>query len=265
MQFMPVIISLALAALTILVGDTLWGTRVTGNAKISVANYLRELEGRRTEQPQIKVIVGYLRRLLRNPAFRLRAGRKRRMELLNWQLKDALYSLAASLKAGCSLPTALERSLTDLKRLLANERETPILDEMTALVQSLHLGDSVENTLLEFSDRVQLEDVHDLVNGILITRSKGGNLAEIMEAIAQTITEKIEVKQEIRVLTAGKIMEARCLGTLPLIMLLILSLTSPEYMAPLYETLAGRAMLVTGLLLMLAGFVVAQKITQIDV
>lgn len=265
MQLLPILLSLALTGLTVLIVDTLFRTKIAGNTNNNLAEYLRVLEGRPAVQSQFKVVTKYLTKLAANPFLRLNIGSNKQKEIMNQQLKDALHSLAASLKAGYSLTTALERCQVDLKRTLTDQRKKPILDEMTILVKNLQLGDSVENALQKFRDKLDQEDVNDLVNGILITRNKGGNLAEIMESIAQTITEKIEVTQEIRVLTASKVIEARFLGTLPLVMLSILTVTSPEYMAPLYETSVGQAIIVLGLLLILAGFVVAKKLTEIDV
>lgn len=265
MQLMTITCSLALGVLAILIGDTIWARALLTKPKISICTYLQQLEGRSAPQSQVNQINNYLQKLIKSPQKWLKMGDAHQTELLNRQLKDMLYSISSSLKAGYSLSTSLERCLTDLKSLSINQNETPLLGELGNLVNRLQLGDAVENALQKFSANLAMEDVHDLVNGILITKNKGGNLAEIMETIAQTISEKLAVQQEIKVLTASKVMEARLLGFLPIFMLIILTVTSPEYMAPLYQSPVGQTMLVISFLLILTGFIVTKKMTKIDI
>jgi tight adherence protein B len=262
---MTIIFSLAIGVLAILIGDTILPTTLLAKPKISIYTYFQQLEGRSAPLSTVNQIYNYLQKLIKLPLNRLKIDDAYQTELLNRQLKDMLYSISSSLKAGYSLATSLERCLTDLKFVSINQKETTLLVELGNLVNRLQLGDAVEDALPKFSTKLAMEDVHDLVNGILITKNKGGNLAEIMETIAQTISEKLAVQLEIKVLTASKVMEARLLGSLPIFMLIILSLTSPEYLEPLYQSPVGQTMLVISFLLILTGFIVTKKMTKIDI
>lgn len=191
--------------------------------------------------------------------------RQKRLDLLNRQLKETLQSIANSLRAGTSLPVAFERSLEDMGRVLANDRDKPIIDELELIVYQLKMGHPMEDVLFQFRQRVDIEDVRDFVSATLITKQKGGNLAEVMTNVAQTIADKITIKNEIAVLTAGKRAEAKMLTFSPIGLVLFLELTSPDYMAPMHNTGIGLVLMVTGLVLLTVNWFVGKKIVDIKI
>ena len=181
------------------------------------------------------------------------------------QLRDAMFSLTASLRAGASLQNAIHRAVIDLGRLFRNDANAPIVAEFLRMSESLKTGTSIQDTLIAFRDRVTLEDVDDFVQATLIVRATGGNLTEVMERIAQTISDKIATQQEIRVLTAGKRMEALFLSVMPIAIVFILSFFSPEYMAPMFDNWSGRVLLLIGFLLIGLNWVISRRLVRIDV
>lgn len=189
----------------------------------------------------------------------------KRRTLLNYQLKEAMYSLSSSLKAGASLQKAIDRSVYDLERIFYGDKEAPIVTEFRRMADELRMGYTVEETLKSFRDRVVLEDVDDFVNATLIVKVKGGNLTEILANISKVISEKIQIKQEIDVMTAGKRMEAQILSFMPIAIVVSLTLLSPEYMAPMYESVAGKALMFIGFVFVIVNYVVSRRIVNIDV
>lgn len=199
------------------------------------------------------------------PRFIILAIIKKRRILLGIQLKDAMYSLVSSLRAGASLHTAIERCVVDMERIYRNVKDPPIVMEFRQMSEELQMGFTVEETLIKFMERVNLEDVSDFVNATLIAKKRGGNLTEILSNISKTIADKIEIKQEIDVLTAGKQMEARVLSIMPIFIVSCLTLLSPEYMAPLYDSFIGKSLLFIGFILVGINYFISRKIVDIHV
>lgn len=199
------------------------------------------------------------------PKYIVNSRRKRRQAILNRQLKEALQSIANSLRAGASLVTSVIRCLDDLKRVLVNEKDKPMVDELEKVVYQIRMGLPLEEALIQFRERVDLEDVRDFVNATLITKAKGGNMAHVMNEVAQTIGEKITIQQEIMVLTAGKRSEAKLLTFAPIGIVLLLALTSPKYMEPMYNTIYGQILLIIGIILLAINFYIGKKIMDIKI
>lgn len=184
---------------------------------------------------------------------------------MNLQLREAMFTLSSSLLAGASLQRAIERSVPDLERIFHNAKDAPIIQEFRRMADDLRMGYALEETMIAFRDRVQLEDVDDFVNATLITKRRGGNLTEVLSNISKIISEKIEIKNEILVLTASKRMESKILSIMPIGIVVCLSLLSPEYMSPMYGSLIGRVLLFTGFLLIGLNYIVSRKIVKIEV
>lgn len=194
-----------------------------------------------------------------------RTLRRKRRDLLESQFGMALRAMAASLRAGASLRTAVERTATDLEQMLAGQPLTPMVDELERVKRDLQMGFSLEEALIRFRDRVQLEDVTDFVGAVLLCRVRGGNAAEVMARISEIIEDKISVRQQIVTLTAGKRAEAKMIIFAPPLMVILLGFTSPDYLTPLYEMLEGQIMLLVGTALLAAAYFIGRRVMEIEV
>jgi tight adherence protein B len=196
-------------------------------------------------------------------AFKKKQEKQRQAFIL--QFRDAMISISNSLKAGGSLQTAFSRCYFDLKKQLNKQKLTPILTELEKVNQDFQFGVSVEEALEKFKDRNPYEEVQQFIDGTLITKSKGGNLTEVIENITEMITDKITVQQEIQLATAQKRMEARILTFFPLILVLLIMLLNPAYLAPMYQSWLGTTLLFMASLMLIANYFLAKAITNIEI
>lgn len=199
------------------------------------------------------------------PRYREREGKKKRREQLNVQFRDAMLSVANSLRAGNSLQVSIERALEDLQRIYRHQRSCPMVEEWHTLVAELNMGQDMEMVLVDFREQMNMEDVDTFVNSTLIIMRKGGNMTEVLSNVAQTIGDRIEVKRDIMTLTAGKRSEARMLTLMPLGLVGLLMLLSPDYLAPMYDKPLGKILAAVGLLLLAANYFIGKKIIDIDI
>lgn len=184
------------------------------------------------------------------PAARRRKRQRRQQEELKQQFKQALHSLATSLSAGRSVESAFQAAVADL-RLIYADPEVRIIRELERINRRIANGDSVEIALLDFADRTNIEDIRQFAEVFAICKRTGGNLVEVMRRTSQMIGEKLEIEQEIAVQLAQKKFESRIMGVAPLAVVALLKWSSPDYMAPLYETATGRVIMTVGLILLL--------------
>jgi tight adherence protein B len=184
-------------------------------------------------------------------------ARKKRQKKMAEQLPDVLSILASSLRAGHSFLQALDQ--------VAGEIKEPSAGEFHRVVSEIRLGRSIDDAMVEMADRVGSEDMRWAVMAVNIQRQVGGNLAEVLDIVANTVRERAYVQRQVRVLSAEGRLSIAILSALPFGIFLYLALMNPEYVSPLFTTMLGRVLLLVGGALMAAGIFVMTRIVRIDV
>lgn len=190
---------------------------------------------------------------------------KRLKDKLLLQFREAILSLASSLKAGSSLQIALQRCETDLMRELQLQKEKPMLDALQKMNGDIKLGKPIEEALLDFKYEYELEDISQFIDAIIMTRTKGGNLANVIANTSESISDKILIQQEIKLATAQKRMEATMLTFMPIGLVVILMVLNPGYMQPMYETTLGTILLFIAIIMLIVNYFIGRKVTNIDI
>jgi tight adherence protein B len=187
---------------------------------------------------------------------------KRRKKELNIQFKDMLYSLASSVSAGRTIEHAFKEALRDLS-VLYPEPSTFILVEIKRIISRLDMNETLEHALSEFAERASLEDVDNFVSVINISKRSGGNISEIIRNTSAIISDRIEVGQEVDMMLAERKFEQKVLNAVPVLMILLLSVSSPEYIYPVFSTVAGRLTMSVSIILIAAAWFISSKVCDI--
>jgi len=197
------------------------------------------------------------------PRFYVGSQQNRRLIRFNDQLSDMLNLMVNGLRAGYSTMQAMEA--------VSKELPAPICDEFRRVVQEMQLGVPMQQSLDNLLRRIPSEDLDLVVTAINVQREVGGNLAEVLDTISYTIRERVRIKGEIRVLTTQVMYSGRFLSLMPLIVMAILYLLNRPYMMEFFNpdnnaTLpCGYIALVCAAILIIAGYVVMNKIADIEV
>jgi tight adherence protein B len=191
------------------------------------------------------------------PTVALRGALKRRAEKLREQLPDVLTIMASSLRAGHSFLQALDT--------VAREIAQPAAIEFQRVVAEIRLGRSAEDALQALAERVGSADFKWAVLAVNIQREVGGNLAEILDNVSDTLRERAMMRRQVRVLTSEGRLSAWVLTLLPIGIAVYLFAMSPEYIGLLFSTTIGYMMLGGAIILLVAGVLWMRKIVNIDV
>ena len=149
--------------------------------------------------------------------FRWRA----RMEKLMSQLPDAFDLMARVIRAGHSVPEALQA--------VVDEFEPPLATEFAYSQEQQNLGLLPEVTFREMAQRTDVLEIKIFVMAMLIQRQTGGNLTELLERLAGLVRDRIRIRGHIRALTAEGRLQAIILLLLPPVMFLIMYALYPDY------------------------------------
>ena len=182
---------------------------------------------------------------------------KRRLKKFNNQLPDMLALLSGTLRAGYSLMQGVEA--------VSREVEDPIGYELRRVVTESRLGRPLDEALDAAAERMGSADFRWAVMAIGIQREVGGNLAELLMTVSETMTARERLRRDVDALTAEGKVSAMVLGLLPLGLGAAMFVINPEYIGVLFSEKLGNMMLGGAVLLAGFGFWWMKKLIEIDV
>jgi tight adherence protein B len=191
------------------------------------------------------------------PTILLRSSLSKRADRLREQLPDVLTIMASSLRAGHSFLQSLDT--------VAKEIAPPAAAEFQRVVAEIRLGRPAEDALESLAVRVGSPDFKWAVLAVNIQREVGGNLAEILDTVADTLRERAMLRRQIKVLTAEGRLSAWVLGLLPFAIALYMYAVNPSYIGVLFDSVYGIIMIIVALVLLALGIFWMKKIVDIDV
>jgi tight adherence protein B len=191
------------------------------------------------------------------PAWYVKHLRSRRISRINTQLVETLQLIANALRSGFAFTQAVEMAIKQV--------EPPIRDELERYIQDSQLGSRQDEALKQVVVRTGSLDVEMMVTTILVQRTTGGNLSEILENVAETIRERERLQGEIRALTSSQRLTGLILSIYPFLMLAFFTLIAYDLMSVLWTEALGRFLLGVAIVLQLIGIFVIQRILKLDV
>jgi tight adherence protein B len=186
-------------------------------------------------------------------------GRKKlkRSAKINAQLPEALNVISNGLRAGFSFIQAIG--------IVTKEITGPISEEFNKVLRDNTLGKPLEEALANMSERTDDEDLDMVITVFIIQRQVGGNLAEVLDTISQTIRERVKLKNDVKTLTAQGRISGIIVSLLPFALAMALSVLSPAYLKVLFTTLIGRLMIIGAITLQIIGIFILTKLVDIKV
>ncbi|HEX4531106.1 MAG TPA: type II secretion system F family protein [Acidimicrobiia bacterium] len=191
------------------------------------------------------------------PVIMLHRRRRTRLREFQAQLPGTLNLLSGSMRAGFSFAQGLES--------VANEATQPTRRELQRVFTESRLGRPIEDALEDSAQRMTSVDLMWAVMAIRIQREVGGNLAELLDTVADTMSQRERLRLEIKALTAEGRFSGWILGIFPVAFAGVLYLIQPDYMSTLFQNTFGVMALIASGVMTFFGFIWLRKILQIEV
>jgi tight adherence protein B len=191
------------------------------------------------------------------PLLQLLLLKQKRIEKFRNQFPEALDLIARALKAGHSLNSGM--------KLAADEFDDPLGPEFEETLGEINFGVSVANALKNLTKRIECPELKYFVVAIILQRETGGNLAELIESLADLIREKFKFQGKVRTLSAEGKLSAIILVAIPFFIAAYLHLSNPKYLSLLFTEPIGRVMVVVASIMMVIGMLVMKKMVTIKV
>jgi tight adherence protein B len=183
--------------------------------------------------------------------------KQRRIDKIQAQLPDGLMMIASSMRAGLGFAPALEG--------LARDIDPPLAQEFALVLREQRMGVKPDDALENFNKRVPIQDVTLFVSAVGISREVGGNLAESMASLSETLRRRLIMEGKVKALTAQGRLQGIVMAMLPAGLVAFLSFAYPETMHDMYHT--GMGMIVIGISAVMEylGYRMCRKIMSIDI
>jgi tight adherence protein B len=181
----------------------------------------------------------------------------RRQAKFEEQLPSTLQLLSGALQAGHSLQQAVDT--------VVHEAGDPIAGEFQRVLTEARLGRPLEEAFEAMAKRTNSIDFKWTVMAIRLQRQVGGNLAEVLSTVSQTIRDRYALKRQVKALSAEGRLSSLILSVLPILMFVALLIFNPTFLRPLFSTGIGLMMMAGAAVLMIFGVFWLKKITEIKV
>jgi tight adherence protein B len=191
------------------------------------------------------------------PYFWVARARRKREQKLHDQLADTLSILASSLRAGYSFLQALDP--------VSKEIGDPSASEFQRVVAEIRLGRPIDEALIAMATRINSEDLKWAVIAINVQREVGGNLAEVLDIVSNTVRERAYIRRQVQVLSAEGRFSVAILSGLPFAIMLYMVIVNPKYINPLFTTPVGWLLLTVGGSMIAIGIFIMTRMIKIDV
>lgn len=203
--------------------------------------------------PPLAILLFILAPFVGHLVLNFRAGKRRNK--FDQQLGDTLQLLAGGLRAGHSILRAVDAAAT--------ESQSPTSEEMRRVITETSLGRDMLASLTDTADRMKNEDFVWIAQAIQINREVGGNLAEVLDQVNETIRERSEIKGHIKALAAEGKFSAYILIAMPIGIVVMLMAINPGYMDPMFTKPLGWGMIGLSVVLMTIGSLWMRKIIDL--
>ena len=191
------------------------------------------------------------------PAFHVQFRKGRRRDAINRQIVEALELISNSLRSGFAFVQSVEMAVKQLK--------PPIRDEFEAFLNDTSLGARTEDALRAMAERTGSVDIELMVTTILVQRTSGGNLSEVLDNVAATVRERERLHGDIRTLTAQQRLTGLILSIYPILLGAFFFAMSPGMMSVLWEEDLGRVFLAVAAFLQTMGILSIRPILKLEV
>lgn len=189
------------------------------------------------------------------PPVMVQRAKGKRKQLFNKQLGDALTIMSNCMRSGYSFQQAMGS--------IAREMQPPISLEFARVIREINYGATMETALNSMVARVDNKDLELLVSAVITSTQVGANLSEILDTIAETVRDRIRIREEVRVMSAQGRMSGMIIGLLPVVVILFLMITNPSYFSDFAAHPLGKIMIAVSACMELIGFALINKIVDI--
>lgn len=219
--------------------------------------------------PPVLGIAGFL--ILKSPAYilvgailglfipnlLLKMRNTNRRQKFNNQLIDAIMVISSALKGGLSILQALEVAVEEIP--------APMSQELGLVIRENKMGVTLEDALMHFSRRMNIEELNLLINSILVARETGGDLTKVLSRVTTTIRDNRKLKDSIQTLTMQGRLQGLIMSALPFLFVAWTLTFNRAHFDIMFRNEIGRILIFAMVVLQLVGMILIRRFSKISI
>ncbi|MDB4261616.1 type II secretion system F family protein [bacterium] len=191
------------------------------------------------------------------PGYLLNRVVKSRRGRLEDQTADVMTAFSACIKSGMTLNEAIDEIATTMR--------APISEEFQLIGDRIDRGETIISALRAADSRIQVPRLSLIFQSVIVSQERGGQLASLMDQLSESTREIQRVEERVKTETAGLVLSARIMVMMPVVICGLLYIADPEQVTMLFTTVVGNIILVVAIALDIGGFLIMQKLIDLDV
>ena len=165
-------------------------------------------------------------------------------------------------RTGHSAENAMQEASEQLSMM---EGETAYMVQvMQTMLTKMSLGEPAEQVWLSFADACEIEEVKEFAKAFALAKRSGASMPFILQKIASQLVLKVQTQSQIETMLAGKKLEQKIMNLMPVGILLYLSVTSPQLLSVMYETMTGKMIMTVCLFIYITAYLLSERITRLE-
>lgn len=190
------------------------------------------------------------------PRFLLNRSKKKREKMFLLEFPNAIDTIVRGIRSG--LP------LNDSIQVVAQDAKEPVCSEFKLVLEEQRLGQTSAEAVEKMFDRMPIAEVNFFSVVISVQQKSGGNLAEALSNLSSVLRNRKRMREKIKAMASEARSSAMIIGALPLCVMALLSVTSPDYLVPLFTTTPGHIALGIAIVMMSLGLFIMNKMVNFD-
>lgn len=190
------------------------------------------------------------------PCWYAKRKARKRMFRIEEQLPDCLEFISRSMRAGHAFSVALD--------MAHREFSGPLAAELRRVFEEQSLGQPLDVVLRKLAQRAPSLDIRFFVSAVLLQKRTGGNLAELLDNLANLMRDRFKLRARIRAVSAQGIMSGRILSAIPASVAVIMFTVNPQYARFFVVDPAGHELCLAAIGLQVVGYLIIRKMVTFE-
>lgn len=187
---------------------------------------------------------------------------EKQIQRIRREFQELIQLLSGAFRTGHSAENAMQEASEQLSMM---EGETAYMVQvMQTMLTKMSLGEPAEQVWLSFADACEIEEVKEFAKAFALAKRSGASMPFILQKIASQLVLKVQTQSQIETMLAGKKLEQKIMNLMPVGILLYLSVTSPQLLSVMYETMTGKMIMTVCLFIYITAYLLSERITRLE-
>ena len=177
------------------------------------------------------------------------------------EFQEFVQLLSGALRTGHSAENAMAEAADQLAMM--EGENAYMVGVLRMMLSKMSIGEPSEQVWLHFAEQCEIEEIKEFAKAFALAKRSGASMPFILQKIAAQLVLKVQTQQQIETMLAGKKFEQKIMNLMPAGILLYMSITSPQLLSVMYETVTGKLIMTVCLAIYIVAYLLSERVTRL--